>query len=222
MTTSEILEQIIGQYGQRHQIDETQALLILNEVQRMAMDEDLDAFVDYDTFLTADSDEGPYDFPTEPPCRKFVGLTKLNKSQLLGYTNYANPTDALEVSDYGMTHSTLIDRRKTFLPVQVNMLDRSFTLLFDPDTDSDVYRQVYYRKPKPIRNANDDGRLIVPEEYHYSLYVMASLQLADYFTSGQEAPRQLLNKYFRPWWDSLKGATDPNGMDYIAQGQVGP
>lgn len=218
MTVAEIINQIRAEYGQRHQITEDQALLTLNAIQRMALDNDLEAFMYYDNFQLVDNGSGPYDFPTEPPCRKFVGLTKWTKAQLLGWTSYGSPAD----SDYGFNDSGLLNSRATYLPVEVNTLDRTFSFLEDPSTDSDIYRIVYYRAPKEIRNTLDDGRLIIPEPYHYSLAIMASIKLADFYVLGESVPRERLNTFFQPWWDSLEGVTDPNGNDYISEGQVGP
>lgn len=225
MTVSEIIEQIRGQYGQRHQLTETQALLILNDIQRRAMDKDLDAFLYYDNFLTVDSEEGPYSFPADPPCRKFRGLTKLTKSQLLRYSNYSNNVDQLypSESDYGIRESSLIDRRNTYLPVEINMMDREFTCLFEPDaSEENLYRIVYWRKPKTIRSTQDDGRLLIPEEYHYSICVQASVRLADFFINGAEVPPNYFDQYFKPWWGVLTGGTDPNDKGWISEGQVGP
>jgi len=214
MTVSEIINQITAEYGSRHQITEAQALLLLNQIQLMAFDEDLEAFLSYTQYLTVDSGEGPYDFPTTPPCRKFLGVTTLTIPQLLGYTRFGLPAS----SDYGMQVGSMLNPRRKYLPISLNVIDRNFTFLEEPTTTSDTYRMVYYRNPETIRSTTDDARLLIPSQYHYSMCVQGSIALADYTLYNDKVSRPELRTYLQPYWDFLDDQNDPDRRDCISEG----
>lgn len=217
MTVSEILNLVVGAFGTRYQITQSQALLLLNQVQATAFDKDLDAFKVSDSFQTVTTgSKGPYAFPTNPPVRKFLGVTVHSQGVLNGT---AMPSYE---SDYGFTNPpTQVDSRNMFVPININMFSKTYTFQDVPTDVADHYRIVYYRRAPTILSATDDKNLLIPAEYHHSLCVQATIALANFSIYGKPVPKEALDPYMEPFWESLFGATDSNGSGSISEGLVG-
>jgi hypothetical protein len=228
MTIQEILDLIVGELGTRNQVSPDQALQFLNQVQLIAFEKDLIAFLDYSNFLTIDilNPLGPYSYPTDPLCRKVLGITTLSDNELL----FNKQTDNL-ILDYGMLPNTFSSRRK-YIDMKVDVIGRTVTFPegTEPITDTDFYRWVYYKRPPLIANSQDNANLLIPEEYHYTICVEGTTKLIDNSIWGEkqttEAPTgtraEWLEPYFKGWWDALINAVDAgNESNLYSEGQPG-
>ena len=215
MTVAEILNAVMGEYGARNQISQTQALSLLNAVQNIAFSEDIPAFMVVDNLLTISgtTPQGPYPFPITPPCRKFIGVTQCTPDQVLGIGGV--PT---VLSYYGPRwFPATPDNRGIYEKVLVKPLDRTFTFVDVPSTSSTFY-QVYYRSAPTIRSALDDTNLLIPPAFHHTLCVQGCTALSDFGLYGTKAPEAFMEQFIRPFLDSMSGATDANGNNTISEG----
>lgn len=220
MTLAEILTTAIDEYGQRNQLTTDQALQHLNTVQRMAFNKDLSAFLVTNQYLTVPPTtlRGPYQFPTDPPCRKMVGLTSLSEEEVLGLVDYQ-----LSVSDDYDADKVYMGPANGFAPVLIDVIGRTFRTSFDLSTDADTYRIVYFRKPQAIRSEMDDTRLLIPEEFHDSLCVQGILALSDrdIFAINYQQTGSL-EATMQEFWEYLSESVDPGNRQYLwGRGSIG-
>lgn len=214
MTVSEILSLVIGEFGTRYQLTQPQALQLLNQVQEIAFDKDLDAFKVSDSFQTIiTGSKGPYSFPTNPPVRKFLGVTLYGQDVI---DRTAQPSQEI---DYGLVISqTPVDSRAVFVTTHINIFSKNYTFAAVPSDVANTYRLVYYRKAPTIRGITDDANLLIPSQYHHTLCVQGTIALANFSLYGKPINRDEMEQYMAPFWDSLQGATDGNDCGYISQG----
>jgi len=218
MTVSEIISAVQGEFGTRNQLQVSDVLRLLNQIQLMAFDSDKPAFMVTDQFVTVSAGvKGPYNFPTNPPVRKFVGVTQYTVPQILG----TGPAEA--VIDYGLVlQSPIACDRVLYEDIIVDVFGKTFTFINDPSTEADTYRMVYYRRPKTITGALDDANLLIPAEYHHTLCVQGCVALADFSLYGKKSGRAMLQaEFFEPFWESMNGNVDPNKQNYCSEGSIG-
>jgi hypothetical protein len=218
MTVSEILNLAIGEFGTRYNLQVSDALRLLNQIQAMAFDADLQAFLVSDQFVTVSTGvKGPYNFPTTPPVRRFVGVTQFTQSQLMGTGQRFIDLDFGLVLNAGP-----VDSRNMFEDIIIDTFGRAFTFNISPSDVTDAYRMVYYRRAPSIRSATDDTNLLIPVEYHHSLCVQGIGALADYSIYGTKNGRlRIQEDMIKPFWDSLNTTTDGNRGQLISDGTVG-
>jgi len=218
MTVSEILNLAIGEFGTRYNLQVSDALRLLNQIQAMAFDADLQAFMVSDQFVTVSTGvKGPYNFPTTPPVRRFVGVTAYTQSQLM------QTGKSFIDLDYGLIIGTSpVDSRNMFEDILIDIFGKAFTFNTTPSDTADTYRMVYYRRAPSIRSATDDANLLIPTEYHHSLCVQGIGALADYSIYGTKNGRlRIQEDMIKPFWDSLNTTTDGNRGQLISDGTVG-
>jgi hypothetical protein len=225
MTLADIIYLVQDEYGARNQLTEQQVLRLLDTVQAMACDADLSALLYWDYYLQVNpsASAGPYSYPSDndpvhPPCRKILGLTKFTDTEILA----AFPGGTELSPDYGLP-TNQVDARKLFTQLRLDPIGRTYRILeSNLDMEPDTYRLVYFRRPRPLRGAADDTRLVIPAEFHHSTLVQGAGVLARYHLQGELAPREALEPFFTPWWRSLTGAMDQqNRSGMFSQGQPG-
>lgn len=222
MTVSQIIQWFQDQYGERNITTPEQALMYLNQVQQMAFDYDLDAFINYDNFITVNAlnPQGPYPMPTSPGVRKFIGVTAYSLEQLA----QIRQGGTLTVVDFGLPLST-VDERTVYEQIDISVFPPPTTFKFVQDaesiiTDPDTYRLVYYMRPPEIRTVMDDSNLWIPEEFHSNMLVEGMKILANAASLGDPAPKAALEMNFRPFWDSMTQSTDLGNRDNLfSEGQ---
>jgi len=218
MLVSEIISLIIGEFGTRFQLQSSDALRLLNQVQAMAFDADKKAFMVLDQFVSVSTGvKGPYNFPTSPLVRRFVGVTTASVAQVMGTARRQL------TSDYGLILGVSpADSRTLYEDIFIDYFGRTFTFSDTPTDAVDTYRMVYYRRAPVIRSTQDDGNLLIPVEYQHSLCVQGVGALANYSLYGEKnGNERIKQEYIKPFWDALDYATDGNVSDLISEGTVG-
>ena len=142
MTVFEIIQQVRDEYGERNQISEDQIRRYLNIIQEVAFNRDMLAFMEYTQTLTAVSSQREYDFPIDPYCRKFVGVTQYDPRTILGLNPPPTPA-TYNVGDYGFDGS-VDDPRIIYEQVYIDLWNRKFTFAEDPNEEA-TYYLVYWR-----------------------------------------------------------------------------
>lgn len=222
MTVAEIVQWASDEFGERNLTTPQQALTYLNQVQQMAFDRDLDAFINMDNFVTVNpiSPQGPYPMPTAPGVRKLIGITTYTLEQL----SVIRQGGQLTVTDYGLPTST-VDERTVYTQINIQAFPPpvTFTFIQDPTgiiTDANTYRFVYYVRPALIRALTDDENLWIPEEFHANLCVEGIKILADSSTLGTHTPKERMEPYLEPFWSSMTQSQDLGNRDNLfGQGQ---
>lgn len=218
MLVSEIISLIIGEFGTRFQLQSSDALRLLNQIQAMAFDSDKKAFMVLDQFVTVSTGvKGPYNFPTTPPVRRFVGVTTASVAQVMG-------TAKLKVdTDYGLILGNQpVDPRTMYEDIYIDTFGRTFTFTDEPNDAADTYRMVYYRRAPTIRSTADDTNLLIPVEFHHTLCVQGVGALANYSLYGEKNGNERIKQEFiKPFWDSLDRVTDGNQNEMISEGTIG-
>lgn len=217
MTVAEIINWAIDEYGERGLTTPEQGLLYLNQVQQMAFDKDLDAFIDYSSYLTVNplSPKGPYPLPTSPRPRKLIGVTAYSLEQLV----QVRQGGSITVRDYGLPIST-VDERNVYEPIDIKLFPppATFTFVAAASTisqEAETYRIVYYVRPPVIRTITDDSNLWIPEEFHYNLGVEGIKMLADASNLGDKAPKEIMEPFLQPFWDTMTQSTDLGNKDNL-------
>lgn len=224
MTVAEIIGWAIDEYGERNLTTPEQGLKYLNQVQQMAFDRDLDAFIEYNKYLIVNpsSPQGPYPMPTSPGVRKVIGVTTLTAEQLVAIRQGGQ----LTVRDYGLPTST-IDERNVYEPIEIYNFPPPITFRFVADaatidTTANKYRLVYYMSPPKIRTIMDDSNLWIPEAFHYNMCVEGIKKLADASNLGDKAPKAAMEPFLSPFWDTMTQAQDLGNRDNMfSEGQPG-
>lgn len=158
---------------------------------------------------------GPYSWPSDPPVRKMLGLTRVTDAQL-----WNNPSLA-EAYDYGERLNDY-DPRRFIIPARKYDLERTNTFVYEPATDANTYRWVYYRRAPTISSEADDDKLLIPEEFHHTLIYQGVIALADNALYGDKQPQELLEPYLAPFWESMQQNYTPDGSDsanFTSEGQ---
>lgn len=211
MTVAEILTLITGDMGSRRQLTQANALRLLNQIQAIAFDKDIDAFIVSNSFVTITSGvKGPYSFPTSPRVRKFIGVSTQSQEVIL-----KGKASSLSV-DYGMVIEGNVPGN-IYTPIIIDKFSKKFTFVGEPVETANTYRHVYYRGAPTILGATDDTKLLIPEEYHHTLCVQGTLALFDFSSLGVKTPRDALLPYLEPFWRSLMNSQEGDGECWRSQ-----
>lgn len=153
--------------------------------------------------------KGPYTFPTN--ARKVLGVEKYTDEQLFEDPEYFNGdrADPANDPDYFQPIMT-VDQRRRNLPARQNKLDRTLTLIYEPNRDAD-YRWRYYRSAPDILTEEDGDNLLIPEEFQHTLIVQGVQALAHNAMFGELAPVKVLEPFLKPYWEAMGDNYDPSG-----------
>ncbi len=217
MTVDEIVTQAEREYGARFSVKKAQIVKFADYLQKIAFNKDLDAFLQWSVYMTiVPASLGPYAFPTVPPCRKLVGVTRLTDDQLLGDALRFTLSDCgLDLNDY--------DERRMFEKGRIDAIARTFKFLTTPDSAANTYRWIYYRRAPTITgfDSANDANLLIGEEFHQTLMVDGIGALCDKATWGGKTPEEVLLPFLEPYWESLVEQSTGKGKDSggLSQGQ---
>jgi hypothetical protein len=152
---------------------------------------------------------GPYDFPET--ARKVLGVTPYTDADLFRDPQWSQGSrlDSANDPDY-FEGPSVADGRRLHLAARQNKLNRTLTLIYEPDR-SGSYRWRYYRSAPDILTEDDSDNLLIPEEYHHSLIVQGVQALAHNALYGELAPEKVLEPFLKPYWQAMEDAYDPNG-----------
>lgn len=156
---------------------------------------------DEDFFETS---PGPYDAPTDPPCRKIWGVTLATDGNLLGITEL--PTFPL--NDYDFLPNNY-DPSRTFKQGRVDDIEETFTFGSAPDIDT-LYRFIYWRDSPTVNNLSDASGIILPSRYHMS-YTNACIRYARGILDGEPVSEGEIKGFFEGFHDSLHQPFTPMG-----------
>jgi len=207
MQVRDILTLIIDEYGQRNQITPGMALALLNQVQQIAFNRDLSAFLEssYLIDFTGQTQGSPIAYPSgaagdvRPACRRMLGVTLHGESVARGW-------EPLSVGQY---HS--------WSPAEMYVPDvacddiRRVLRIPDRMWGRDDLRMVYYYKPPSIASYLDDQSLWIPEEFHHTLCVQVVGALAEYSIYGAAAGGRMVTQstalapMLGEFWASMMG-----------------
>jgi hypothetical protein len=156
---------------------------------------DSDAFVGY---------LGPYDAPTDPPCRKIWGVTTQTDARILGTDDSAT----LPMNDFDFA-PTMYNPKAFFKPGREDSIRKTFTFAQAPALGT-TYRWVYWQDAPIIDGTSDETQLKIPSRYHLN-FVNACIKLAQMNLSGEDVPPTMLDAFFQPWWNTLLRPYTPMG-----------
>lgn len=173
------------------------------------------------TLVGADAElgyKGPYDFPTDIPVRKLLGLTKLTDLQY--FTGHAA---ADSDTDYGL-NINVYDPRKEFQAGRVDVFGQTFTFAINPETAADTYRWVYYRAAPDITGTDSDNEanLFIPEQFHFITLIKGIEVMCNSLVYGEPADENALEPYLQPFWTwclQLHTASGDSALG-ISEGQL--
>lgn len=154
--------------------------------------------------------KGPYDFPSDPLCRKLLGVTRLTDAQLFGVETTTTG------DDYGLVTSANLEKIWERGRVSMRGSTRTFTFIEEPeiDTDDAIYRWVYFIRPPVITTVSSDTNFWIHLEHHWLTFYQAVIALADNATYGEKQPAELLKPYLEPFWESMRQQNTPMGGIY--------
>lgn len=160
--------------------------------------EDEDAFEGY---------VGPYDAPTDPPCRKIWGVTTETEGRIFG-TDETPPTP---MNDFDFVPQ-IFNPKSLFKAGRVNNVDQTFTFSQKPGLGGPTYRWVYWRNPPDIEDleSESDADLLIPSRYHMN-FVNACIKLAQITIFGEDVDPKVIDAFFQPWWNTLAKPYTPMG-----------
>lgn len=162
------------------------------------------------TLASSDHQEnflGPYDFPEN--ARKVLGIERYTDAQLYQDPGYVDRSDPANDPDYFETSSS-VDLRRRYLPARQAKLDRTLTLIYDPNREDD-FRWAYYRSAPDILTEDDTDNLLIPEEWWHPVVVQGVQALAHNALYGELTPLKVLDPILSPYWEAMGDSYDPNG-----------
>jgi hypothetical protein len=201
MTLTEIVDLCEKEYGNRFQVKRADVIKLLDQIQKIAFNRDLAAFLVWNSYVTGiiAGTKGPYAFPTVPPVRKLLGVTKVSDRQYFG-----DRMGTDEAYDYGLLLN-YFDERKEYMPGRVDIFARTFTFIEEPETAANTYRWIYFRRAPTITgtDSTNEANLLIPEEFHFTSLVQGVGALSDNLTYGDKTPEEVLEPYLQPFWTSV-------------------
>lgn len=217
MTVQEIIDLAYGEYGNKYQVSPEQILSFLNLIQEMAFNKDINQFLVWDIPIIIIDGQLSYNYPEPsdldniPAVRKLLGVTDVPEKAILndiyGYSNLRSG------SDYGFEGLENGRRNGIYVSGRIDNIRRIFTFANTPSTKLGQYRWIYYLKPKKIRNATDDDRLIIPETWHYQVAYNGVVAMMDSATYGGKTYEERLRPILEPFWSELTSSeTGLNGL----------
>lgn len=170
---------------------------------------------------------GPYSFPnytgesattftqdaSNPRCRKLLGITVVTDQQLFG-------SNTLTPSDYGFS-MVGFNERTMFQQIRLDFLGRKLRFIADPDVTT-TYRWAYWRAPETIETENDNGKFIIPEEWHHTCVMQGLEALAKRHLYDDPIPyTEVLIPILKPFWNSARPDWERNGeaSNQLSRGQ---
>lgn len=221
MTIAEMIQEVIGEYDGRYQVTSAQALRYMNIVQEMCFAREKTALLEYSQFVSVVSDQLSYSMPTNPPCRRFVGVTKNDPDAILGINGTSTEMYEAETqieTDYNFV--SYPHGRNLYEKIYIKPFDKAFEFAETPSEVADTYRMVYYRGAPAIRNTLDDANMLIPSEMHHSVVVQAMIKLVDNTLFGEKSPDEVIEPLLKPWDRYLDNLlNEGNRDDYISEGQ---
>ncbi len=150
---------------------------------------------------------GPYDAPTDPPCRKIWGVTTETDARIFGTSDDLTqfPMEDFDFQDRNFNPGSL------FKAGREDNIAKQFTFVQKPALPSTSdYRWVYWRDPPTIDGISDETQLVLPATYHLS-FVNACIKLAQMNISGEDVDPKALTAFFQTWWNTLARPFTPMG-----------
>lgn len=150
---------------------------------------------------------GPYDAPTDPPCRKIWGVTTETDGRIFG-TDETPPTP---MNDFDFVPQ-IMNPAAFFKPGREDNVAKTFTFAQKPSVNGPTYRWVYWRDPPDIEDveAESDPNLLIPSTYHMN-FVNACIKLAQINLFGEDVDPQVIKAFFKPWHNTLARPYTPMG-----------
>lgn len=154
---------------------------------------------------------GPYDAPTDPPCRKIWGITTETDARIFGASE--------DIVDFPMEdfdfQPRLFNPKSFFKPGREDNVGKTFTFAQAPSLPSSgvVYRWVYWRDAPTISTddeADDETKILIPASYHMN-FINACIKLAQLNLAGEDVDPNSIKAFFKPWWDTLSRPYTPMG-----------
>lgn len=153
--------------------------------------------------------KGPYDAPTDPPCRKIWGITKETDARIFG-TSMEPEVQPMADFDF---KPRIFNPARLFEPGREDNVAKTFLFAQEPSLPSalHVLRWVYWQDAPTIDGTSDETQLKIPARYHLN-FVNACVKLAQMNISGEDVDPKVLDAMFKPWWNTLARPYTPMGI----------
>lgn len=150
---------------------------------------------------------GSYAYPTTIPVRKLWGVTAETDVRIFG----TDTTTQFPMNDFDFAPRTF-DPKQLLKPGRKDDLGQTFTFIDSPALPSTnaVYRWVYWRAAPTISDLTTEATLLLPATYHMNL-INAAIKLAQLTLNGEDVDPQVIQAFFKPFWDTLANQYTPMG-----------
>jgi hypothetical protein len=126
-------------------------------------------------------------------CSAFERASSLGKPEESlenpGIGSYDFPKDAREIISVIGIKGYWIDR-----------LSRKINAPFMPTLKVEA---LYYLQPGDLRLANDDDKVLVPDEWRWQVLVMPAAALCDTANYDEKTPQAAIENFYKEWWEAM-------------------